>query len=104
MNTTITFIALAFAATVFGLFVRRTWLRRIAVALLAGIAMFTVVIIMNDMREHGSEAKRLGGSPDFVAGMVERDDRTTPRRAIIFFSICGLALLAWTGERKNPRP
>jgi hypothetical protein len=104
MNTTLTLVALGAVATAVGLFARRTWLRRITVALLAGIALFTVVFTMNDLRAHGSEARSLGRSQDFIAGMAERDQKTTPRRAVVFFSVCGLALLALSGPRKDPRP
>lgn len=102
MKTTIALITLAGVVTSFGLFVSRLWLRQIAVVLLAAIAIFTVVFTMNDMRAHGSEAQRLGRSPDFIAGMVARDQRMIPRRAIIFFSVSGLALLALVREKRKP--
>lgn len=101
MNITITLIALSVIATIVGLFVPRLWVRRIAIAISASIAIFTVVFTMNDMRAHGSEAKALGRSPEYISGMVERDQRTIPRRAVIFFSVSGLALLAFVGARRK---
>ncbi|QWP78180.1 hypothetical protein J5226_07225 [Lysobacter sp. K5869] len=102
MNAAIAFIAFAVASTGIGLFVLRPWVRQIAVLILAGIAIFTVVFSMNDMREHGSEAKKLGRSADYIAGMVERDQRMMPKRAIIFFSVAGLALVALVSARRKP--
>lgn len=102
MNATVTLIILALASTAFGLFLGQAWIKRTAIAALAAIAVFTVVFSMNDMRAHGSEAKRAGHSSDYIAGMVERDQRTIPRRAVIFFSVSGLALLAFFGTRRKP--
>jgi hypothetical protein len=102
MNATIAFIALTAASTAIGLFVPRPWVRQIAVVILAVVAFFTVVFSMNDMRAHGSEAKKLGRSAEYISGMVERDQRTIPRRAIIFFSVAGLALVALVSARKKP--
>ncbi|MGH8038252.1 MAG: hypothetical protein ACREPD_10950 [Stenotrophomonas sp.] len=99
MNVTISLIALAGVATVVGIFTSRPWLRRIAVAFLASIAIYTVLFTMEDMRAHASEAKEAGRSPDFIAGMAERDQKTLPRRVVIFFSVVGLALLASSGTR-----
>lgn len=101
MSATVALISLAGVATVVGVFASRPWLRQVAVAFLASIAIFTVVFTMNDMRAHGSEAKGAGRSPDFIAGMVERDQQTIPRRAVIFFSVVGLALLASSGTRRK---
>lgn len=102
MSATIAIIALAAASTAIGMFVPRPWVRQIAVAVLAAVAIFTVVFLMNDIRAHGSEAKRLGRSAEYIAGMVERDQRTIPRRAIIFFSVAGLALVALVSARRKP--
>lgn len=101
MNITVAFVVLAIATTAIGLFVPRPWVRQIAVVVLAAVTIFTVVFSMNDMRAHGSEAKKLGRSAEYIAGMVERDQRTIPRRAIIFFSVSGLALVALVGARRK---
>ena len=98
INTTIALVCLTILATGIGLFVSRYWVRHIAIVTLA---IFTVIFTMNDMRAHGSEAKRLGRSTEYIAGMVERDQKTFPRRVVIFFSVSGLALLAFVKARNK---
>lgn len=104
MNTTLALMAFVFVVTVLGLIGSRlsgAWVRKLAVLSVASIALFTVVFTMNDMRAHGSEALRNGKSKEFVAGMAERDQRTVPRRALIFFSVAGLVLLAFARDKNK---
>lgn len=104
MSMTFAIMALVFAITVFGLIgsrLSRAWMRKLAVLAIASVALFTVVFTMNDMRAHGSEALSNGKSKEFVAGMAERDQRTVPRRALIFISVAGLVLLAFAREKKK---
>lgn len=104
MNTTLALMTSVFVVTVLGLIGSRlswVWMRNLAVLSVASIALFTVVFTMNDMRAHGSEALRNGKSKEFVAGMAERDQRTVPRRALIFISVAGLVLLAFARDKNK---
>lgn len=100
MLASLLLVALSLAITCCGLFFKKALVRKVAIALLAGVALFTVVFSMNDMRAHGSKEKALGRSAEYIAGMAERDHRTFYRRGVIFFSVTGLTLLALGKGRK----
>jgi peptidoglycan/LPS O-acetylase OafA/YrhL len=102
MNATIVYVLIALIVLIGGVLASRTSrrsVRVITILMLFAMALNTLVFSMNDIRAHGVEVRKQGKSDDFLAGMAERDFRTTSRRIELLIVVIGLTALALTNSR-----